>query len=105
MKSTRTTLENVLDEMRSLLTEAEKVVTRSARDGGEAATAALRERFKAAQEQLGELYDDARNKVAAGAKYTDATIREHPYSALAVAAGIGIVAGVLLSRCCSSDSD
>ena len=105
MKINRATPEEVMNELRSLLNEAEKVVAQTAREGGEAAAAALRERFQAAQEQLRELYGDARTKVVAGAKYTDATIREHPYSALGIALGVGVVAGVLLSRCCSSDSD
>jgi ElaB/YqjD/DUF883 family membrane-anchored ribosome-binding protein len=105
MKINRTSPDEVLNELRSLLTEAEKLVANKAREGGEAATAALRERFKAAQEQLVDLYGDARTKVLAGAKYTDATIREHPYSALAIAVGVGVVAGALMSRCCSSDSD
>lgn len=104
MKTNRASPEQVLNELRSLLSEAEELVADSAREGREAATAALRDRFVAAQEQLGELYSDVRNKVVAGAKYTDATIRENPYMALAVALGAGVIAGALLARCCSSSA-
>jgi ElaB/YqjD/DUF883 family membrane-anchored ribosome-binding protein len=102
MKTNRTSPEQILNELRSLLSEAEEVVADTAREGREAATAALRNRFAAAQEQLGELYADARSKVVAGVKYTDATIRDHPYTSLAVALGAGVIAGALLTRCCSS---
>jgi len=40
----------------------------------------------------------AKKKVVAGAKYTDSTIRENPYRALAIAAGVGLLVGVLLGR-------
>jgi ElaB/YqjD/DUF883 family membrane-anchored ribosome-binding protein len=36
--------------------------------------------------------------VVAGARCTDATIREHPYQSLALALGVGVIAGALLSR-------
>lgn len=104
MKTNRASPEKVLNELRALLSEAEELVADSAREGREAATAALRDRFVAAQEQLAELYTDVRSKVVAGAKYTDATIREHPYASLAVALGAGVIAGALLVRCCSSST-
>ena len=34
----------------------------------------------------------------AGAKYTDETIRENPYQSMAVAAGLGLLVGVLIGR-------
>ena len=105
MKTNKPTPEEILNELRSLMSDAEKLVANTAREGGETAAAALRDRFKAAQEQLADLYSDARSKVLEGARYTDETIREHPYPALAVALGAGLVAGVLLSRCCSSNSE
>lgn len=64
----------------------------------EDALAALRSRFDAAQERLAELYEGARTKVVAGAKCTDAAIRENPYQAMAIAAGVGLLVGVLLGR-------
>jgi ElaB/YqjD/DUF883 family membrane-anchored ribosome-binding protein len=58
----------------------------------------MRARFVALQEHFSEAYAGARKKVIAGVKYTDATIRANPYQALAVAAGIGVLIGVLVGR-------
>ena len=38
------------------------------------------------------------NQTAAAAKATDKTIRDHPYEALGVAFGLGVLIGVLVSR-------
>ena len=51
----------------------------------------LRERFSAAQERFSELYDGAKKKVVAGAKYTDTAIRENPYQSMAIALGVGVL--------------
>ena len=64
----------------------------------EDAMSALRSRFDAAQERAGELYAGARKKVVAGARCTDETIRANPYQSLAIAAGIGLLVGVLVGR-------
>ena len=55
-------------------------------------------RFLAAQERFADVYTGARKKVIAGAKYTDETIRANPYQSLAIAAGVGLLVGVLLGR-------
>ena len=59
---------------------------------------ALRARYAAAQERVGELYTSAKKNVVAGAKYTDETIRANPYQSIAIAAGIGLLVGVLVGR-------
>lgn len=62
------------------------------------AMSALRTRYAAASERVGELYDSARKNVTAGAKYTDETIRANPYQSIAIAAGVGLLVGVLVGR-------
>ncbi len=64
----------------------------------EDAVSALRVRFDAAQERLGVLYAGTRQKVIAGAKCTDEAIRANPYQTMAIAAGAGLLVGVLLGR-------
>jgi uncharacterized protein (TIGR03382 family) len=59
---------------------------------------AARENLARAQERVSELYEDTRDKVVAGAKATDKTIRRHPYESVAVALGVGVLVGVLLGR-------
>jgi ElaB/YqjD/DUF883 family membrane-anchored ribosome-binding protein len=38
------------------------------------------------------------NQTAAAAKATDKSIREHPYEALGIAFGLGVLIGVLVTR-------
>lgn len=96
--STAHTPKDLLDDLHTLVAEAEKMMGESVSEHTEDAISALRSRFNAAQERLTELYSGARMKVVAGAKYTDDTIRANPYQSLAIAAGIGLLVGVLIGR-------
>lgn len=97
---TAQTPEDVLKELRSLVLEAEKIVAQTS--GGSSSCdmplEALRERLEAAQERFQKVYEDTRRKLVEGVKYTDQTVREHPYQTVAVALGIGLLAGALLGR-------
>src|SRR6185503_190155 len=92
------TPKELLTDLHALVADAEKMVGDSLSEHTDEAVGALRERFAAAQERLGEFYDGARTKVVAGAKYTDETIRANPYQSIAIAAGVGLLVGVLLGR-------
>lgn len=95
---TATTPKELLAELQALVQEAEKLMGDSITEHTADAVVDLRQRLSDAQERLGALYDDAKTKVQAGAKCTDVAIRENPYQALAIAAGIALLAGVLLGR-------
>ncbi|HLP00868.1 MAG TPA: DUF883 family protein [Opitutaceae bacterium] len=90
----------MVEDLRTIIAEAEKMIADSAAAGVDEASAALRQRLESARERLSALYEDAREKVAAGARYTDTAIRENPYQSMAVALGLGLVAGILLGRRC-----
>ncbi len=92
------TPEELLQDLRALISEAEGLAANSIHEHSAEAIEALRARFECAQEKMAELYDGARKKVVAGARYTDEAIREHPYQSLAIAAGVGLLVGVLLGR-------
>ena len=96
--TTAQTPKDLLDDLRSLVSEAEKMLGDSLTEHSEDAVSALRSRFDAAQERMGELYAGARKRVVAGAKCTDEAIRANPYQSLAIAAGVGVLVGVLLGR-------
>jgi hypothetical protein len=85
-------------ELRALVAEAEKILSDEGASPMQSGVGALRERFEAAQEQMGALYTDAKAKVVTGAKAADRTIRDHPYQSLAVALGAGVLLGVLIGR-------
>ncbi len=89
---------DLLNDLRTLVVEAEKMLESSVTEGSGDAIAALRTRYEAAQERLGVLYAGAKKNVVAGAKYTDETIRANPYQSIALAAGVGLLIGVLIGR-------
>ncbi len=88
----------LLAELQALLLEAEKMTDTTVPEPTIAAMEALRTRFGAAYERVAEACAGVRQKVAAGAECTDRAIRSNPYQAVAIAAGAGLLAGVLLGR-------
>jgi len=97
-ESTAQTPKELLGELQALVAEAEKMMGDSVSEHTEDAISALRTRFDAAQERFADLYEGAKKNVVAGAKCTDAAIRANPYQSLAIAAGVGLLVGVLLGR-------
>ena len=97
-KDTVHTPKELLNELQALVAEAETMMADSVTEHTDEALDALRARFVAAQERFADVYAGARKKVIAGAKCTDEAIRANPYQALAIAAGVGLLLGVLLGR-------
>jgi len=58
----------------------------------------VRARLENVMEKAKEVCERLQEQTAAAAKTTDKTIREHPYPALGVAFGLGVLIGVLVSR-------
>lgn len=98
------TPEQLVNELRSLVTEAEKILGQSEPAHSQVTLAALRERCEAAQQRFTDLYGEAKKKASAGAKYADETIRENPYQSLAIAAGLGVLLGILIGRRTKTDA-
>jgi|SRR6478609_9563774 len=101
MKNNQATAQSPQDlvhDLQALVAEAEKMIGGSVSENSTAAMGALRVRYEAAQERLGELYENTKGRVVAGAKCTDAAIRANPYQSLAIAAGVGLLIGVLVGR-------
>jgi len=57
-----------------------------------------RKRLAAALESGKELYSRVRDKTIEGAKATNEVVREHPYQAMGIAFGVGVLIGVLVNR-------
>ena len=96
--STAQTPEELLNDLRTLVSDAELMLNGSPDENCSTSFAALQKRFDAARQQLGALYTGTKNTLAAGAKYTDQTIRANPYQSLAIALGTGLLIGVLVGR-------
>ena len=97
-KTTAQTPKDLLNDLHALVADAEKMMGDSISEHTADAVSALRGRYDAASERMGELYEGARKRVVAGAKCTDEAIRENPYQSIAIAAGVGLLVGVLLGR-------
>jgi ElaB/YqjD/DUF883 family membrane-anchored ribosome-binding protein len=80
------------------MAEAEAMITGPVTEQAGGRLAEIRNRLESARERLTDVYGQARKKVVAGAKYTDETIRTHPYQSLAIALGIGVLLGALIRR-------
>lgn len=92
------TPKDLLNDLHTLVAEAEKMMGDSLSEHSADAISALRTRFDAAHHRLNELCANARHKIVAGARCTDEAIRTHPYQSLAIAAGVGLLVGVLVGR-------
>lgn len=82
-----------------------KTLTRDAEDLVEATAGEVSDRAREARRRLADALDNARatcenvqEKAVAGAKATDKVIRDHPYQALGIAFGVGLLIGVLVNR-------
>jgi ElaB/YqjD/DUF883 family membrane-anchored ribosome-binding protein len=97
-QETAHTPKELLTELQALVAEAEAMMGDAISEQSDEAIEALRSRFVAVQERFNDAYAGARQKVIAGAKCTDETIRANPYQSLAIAAGIGLLVGLFLGR-------
>jgi ElaB/YqjD/DUF883 family membrane-anchored ribosome-binding protein len=59
---------------------------------------AMRAKLESAVERAKALYSDLQEKTVAAAKAADQTVREHPYQAIGIAFGVGLLIGVLAAR-------
>jgi len=97
-QDTAHTPKELLNDLQALVVEAEAMMGNSVSEHSSEAVENLRTRFSAAQERLGELYEGAKKRVVAGARCTDESIRANPYQSIAIAAGVGLLVGVLVGR-------
>lgn len=81
-----------------LMAEAEEMLNESTSHHAEEKVALLNGNHEHAEHRLFARYLSAKDKIASFAKSTDATIRACPYESLAIALGIGVLLGNVLSR-------
>jgi len=94
----------VCNDMGQLAEDAQALMAAPADVAGDKVTAA-RKRLAAALESAKAVAGKIRDKTVAGAKAADEAVHEHPYQAIAIGVGVGMVAGYLLSRRCSRSGD
>ena len=85
------------NDMGTLAEDARALMAATADVAGDKVSEA-RKRLAAALESGKELYGRVRDKTVEKAKAVDETVREHPYHAMGVAFGVGVLLGVLVNR-------
>lgn len=96
--ATAETPEQLIEHISRLMAEAEAMLAGPVAESGNGRLSEIKHRLEDAKVRLGDAYVRARKNVVAGAKYTDETIRAHPYQSLAIAVGVGVLLGVLIRR-------
>jgi ElaB/YqjD/DUF883 family membrane-anchored ribosome-binding protein len=81
----------------TLVDDARELLEATSEIADEKVTAA-RQRLSDAIEAGKESYEQIQQKVVRGAKAADQTVRSHPYESMAVALGVGLIIGFLVSR-------
>jgi ElaB/YqjD/DUF883 family membrane-anchored ribosome-binding protein len=59
----------------------------------------LRAKLEAATEKAKEVCKRLQDQTVAAAKATDKAVHEHPYQAIGIAFGVGLLIGVVATRC------
>src|ERR1017187_4995866 len=85
------------NDMGTLAEDARALMATTVDVAGEKVGEAPR-RPAAALERGKEIAGDVRDKAVAGAKATDKAVREHPYQAIGIALGVGVLLGSLVGR-------
>ncbi|CAJ0680981.1 hypothetical protein R82526_01004 [Ralstonia mannitolilytica] len=93
--------EKLMTDVKTVLSDAEALLKQAASSSGEKA-AELRERgmglLRQAKEKAQDLQDAVVTKSKAAARATDDYVHDHPWQAVGVAAGVGLLIGLLLNR-------
>jgi ElaB/YqjD/DUF883 family membrane-anchored ribosome-binding protein len=89
--------EKLAQDLRVLIRDAEALLKdRALEVGGRAEE--LKQRLQDSMAKMKDNYQQVEERVVAGAKATDKTIRAHPYESIGVAFGVGLLIGVLVNR-------
>lgn len=89
--------DDLLKQLRTMVKNAEKMVGDAA-ESGENGWEHIRDSAKEVYDHLCDNFSHVKESIQEKAEQTDQKIKEHPYSALAVAAGVGILVGLLLRK-------
>ena len=99
--SSEVTKEQLINDFKVVVADAEALLKATAGQGGEA-MAAVRSRVEASLATAKGKMSDAQAamlaKTRAAAKATDEYVHVHPWKAVGVAAGVGLVVGLLIGR-------
>lgn len=93
--------EKLMQDLRIVIGDAEELLRATAAQAGEKAVAArekIQDSLHRAKVKLAEAEDLMIDKTKQAARATDEYVHEHPWKAVGVAAGIGLIVGLLIGR-------
>lgn len=98
---TAVTKDKLMQDLKIVIGDAEELLRATASQAGEKATAArekIQDSLHRAKIKLAEAEDIMIDKTKQAARVTDEYVHEHPWKAVGVAAGIGLIVGLLIGR-------
>jgi ElaB/YqjD/DUF883 family membrane-anchored ribosome-binding protein len=101
IQSTTVTKEQLISDFKVVIADAEALIRATANQGGEAVVnlrAKAEESLAVAKVKLSEAQDALVEKGKIAAQATDHYVHEKPWHAVGIAAGIGLVVGLLIGR-------
>jgi ElaB/YqjD/DUF883 family membrane-anchored ribosome-binding protein len=93
--------DKLVQDMRLVISDAEDLLRATANQAGERIAVArerIQESLQQAKVKLAEAETMVTERARLAARYTDDYVHENPWSAIGVAAGIGLLLGILMSR-------
>jgi ElaB/YqjD/DUF883 family membrane-anchored ribosome-binding protein len=93
--------QKIIEDIKMLLNDSEELLRLSATlpgEGVDALRTRLRDHVDTARNALDDAQANAQSKYRAGIDCTEKYVRDKPWEALGVAAGIGFFLGILISR-------
>lgn len=93
--------EKLVQDLKVVVADAEELLRATASQAGERVTVArekIQESLQRAKVKLTEAESVVADKTKQMANMTDEYVREHPWKAVGIAAGIGLIIGLLISR-------
>ncbi len=88
----------LLHQLRVLLSDAERSLAHGVTEESKKIWSTLRDRFGHLRSDVDDVLHRSGEQVVVRAKRADEAIRSHPYEAMAVSLGVGVLIGVLLRR-------
>jgi ElaB/YqjD/DUF883 family membrane-anchored ribosome-binding protein len=95
------TTDKLMSDLRAVLEDAEGLLTATAGQAGERIQAArdrAKETVRVARERLTDAQEEVTRRARAAAKDADKYVRDNPWQAVGIAAGVAFLIGLLVSR-------
>jgi len=93
--------DRIVEDLKRVIDDAEVLLRETASLAGDRAVEAREraaETVRAARERLGRLEQEVVGSARDAARATDRCVRDNPWQSVGIAAGIGLIIGVLISR-------